>query len=340
MRKINQEIIQLLACPDCRSNLSLTKNGQSFECKKCFREFNILKDNFFTLLPKNMSVKKKEIMNWWGDNKPDLDAYIVGSENIEEGSWLYYKNTDRKWFKWHHPWAATNLPLFQKWIDYSSLLDKKVLEIGSGVGTMFENFCGLGIECHALELNYPCAYLTHRRTELNNFKGKGYVYQADAENLPFKDNSFDYILSYGVLHHSENTQQAFDEIYRVLKPKGKFFIMVYNKDSINYWWHIFFGWGILKGKLWKMTPRQLMALRTDRNYQGGNPRADFLSKKELKRMLAKFSKLELSPSGPLEQIKLLPWSKLPLAKFITPNFIAQKLVDKYGKLIFVRGEKK
>lgn len=339
MNKIDQENIQLLACPNCQGNLSLVDN-KLIKCEKCSDSFEIKKDNFFILLPKNISNKKKEIMNWWGDNKPDLDAYIVGSENIEEGSWLYYKNTDRKWFKWHHPWAATNFPLFQKWIDYSSLLDKRVLEIGPGVGTMFENFCGLGIEVHALELNYPCAYLTHRRTELNNFKGKGYVYQADAENIPFKDNSFDYILSYGVLHHSENTQQAFDEIYRVLKPKGKFFIMVYNKDSINYWWHIFFGWGIVKGKLWKMTPRQLMALRTDRNYQGGNPRADFLSKKELKRMLAKFSKLELSPSGPLEQIKLLPWSKLPLAKFITPNFIAQKLVDKYGKLILVRGEKK
>lgn len=339
MSKIDQENIKLLACPNCQGNLSLVDN-KLLKCEKCSDSFEIKKNNFFILLPKNISNKKKEIMNWWGDNKPDLDAYIVGSENIEEGTWLYYKNTDRKWFKWHHPWAATNLPLFQKWIDYSSLLDKKVLEMGSGVGTMFENFCGLGIEVHALDLNYPCAYLTHRRTELNNFKGKGYVYQADAENLPFKDNSFDYILSYGVLHHSENTQQAFDEIYRVLKPKGKFFIMVYNKDSINYWWHIFFGWGILKGKLRKMTPRQLTALRTDRNYQGGNPRADFLSKKELKRMLAKFSKLELSPSGPLEQIKLLPWSKLPLAKFITPNFIAQKLVDKYGKLIFVRGEKK
>ena len=181
--------------------------------------------------------------------------------------------------------------------------------------------------------------MTHRRTELNNFKGKGNIYQGDAENLPFKNNSFEYILSYGVLHHSEDTQKAFNELHRVLKPGGKFLVMVYNKDSINYWWHIIFGWGILKGKLLEMTPRQLTAFRSDRNYQGGNPKADFLSKKELRRMFNKFSKLALYPIGSLDQIKLLPWSKLPLAKFIIPDFIAQKLVDKYGKLIYIIGEK-
>ena len=339
MRKINQEIIQLLACPDCRGNLSLTKNGQSFECKKCFRKFNILKDNFFVLLPKNMSAKKKEIMDWWGNNKPDLDAYIVGSENIQEGSWEYYENTDRKWFKWHHPWANTKNPIMHKWVDYASLLNKRVLEVGCGAGTMFKQFCGMGIECHALDLNYPCAHLTHRRTELNNFKGKGYVYQGDAENLPFKNNSFDYILSYGVLHHSEDTQKAFDELYRVLKPGGNFFVMVYNKDSINYWWHIIFLWGIVKGKLLKMSPRQLTAFRTDRNYQGGNPKADFLSKKELKRMFSKFSKVNLHPTGPVDQIKLLPWSKFPIFKFFVPTFIAKKLVYRYGKIMNITGEK-
>lgn len=340
MAEIKQEVIELLACPDCQA--CLRRQGDlslSLKCQKCGRTFKILKDNFFILLPKNISAKKKEIMDWWGNNKCDCDAYINGSENIEEGTWEYYQNVDRKWYKWHHPWANSKFPILHKYIDYGSLLNKKVLEIGCGVGTMFEQFCGLGIECHALELNYPSARLAHHRTKLNNFMGQGYIYQADAENLPFKNNTFDYILSYGVLHHTENIQRAFDELYRVLKPRGKFLIMMYNKDSINYWWHIFFGWGILRGRLLKMSPQQLTASRTDRNYQGGNPKADFSSKKELRRMLNKFSKLKLQPTGSLDQIKLLPWSKLPLAKLIVPDFIAQKLVNKFGKLIYISGEK-
>jgi len=339
MNQVDPKVIKILSCPVCRGNLNLSKDNKLFQCKKCDDKYNILKDNFFVLIPKNISEKKKEIMEWWGENKCDLDAYITGSENIEEGTWKYFQNTDRKWFKWHHPWANSQFPILHRWIDYPSLAGKKVLEIGCGVGTMLEQFCGQGIECHGLELNFPSARLTYRRTELNNFKGKGYVYQGDAETLPFKDSTFDYILSYGVLHHTENTQKALDEIHRVLKPDGSFMLMMYNKDSINYWWHIYFGWGILKGKLWKMTPRQLTASRTDRNYQGGNPRADFTSKKELRKMLNKFSNLKLYPTGSTEQIKLLPWSKLPLFKFIIPESIAQKLVSKFGKLVYIKGRK-
>ncbi len=339
MREIDPKLVKILACPICRGSLTLSKNKKSFQCQKCSDRYDVLDDNFFVLIPKNISEKKREIMEWWGENKCDLDAYVTGSENIEEGTWKYFQNTDRKWFKWHHPWANFQFPILHRWIDYSSLKKKRVLEIGSGVGTMFEQFVGQGIETHGLELNFPSARMTHQRTQLNNFEGKGYIYQGDAETLPFKNNSFDYILSYGVLHHTEDTQKAFDEIHRVLKPNRRFLIMMYNKDSINYWWHIWFGWGIIKGKLWKMNSKQLTAMRTDRNYQGGNPKADFTSKKELKRMLNKFSRLKFYPTGPVEQIKLLPWSKLPLFKFITPNFIAQKLVSKFGKLVYIKGRK-
>lgn len=338
MKKIDKNVIQLIKCPDCKGNISYS--NESLICNKCSRKFIIYKENLFNLMPKTISEKKKRIMEWWEENKPDLDHYVVGSEGVEQGNWEYFTNTDRKYFKWCHPWGNSRYPILHKWIDYRSLSDKRVLEIGCGVGIMFEQFLGMGVkEVHAIELNKTSAALTQKRTELNKFSGQGYVYQADAENLPFKDNSFDCILSYGVLHHSENTQKAIDEVHRVLKPNGNFLVMVYNKDSINYWWHIFFLWGILKGKFLKMTEAQLTAARTDRNYKGGNPKADFISKKELKKMFNKFTEVNLHPTGDINQIKLLPYSKLPIAKFLVPSFIAQKLVNKYGKLIHIIGRK-
>ena len=54
----------------------------------------------------------------------------------------------------------------------------------------------------------------------------------DAENLPFKENEFDAIYSWGVIHHSADTQNCLDEIYRVLKPGGFAKIMVYHKYSL------------------------------------------------------------------------------------------------------------
>ena len=44
----------------------------------------------------------------------------------------------------------------------------------------------------------------------------------DATNLPFQDNDFDIVLSFGVMHHISNWLDALGEIRRVLKPKGYF----------------------------------------------------------------------------------------------------------------------
>jgi ubiquinone/menaquinone biosynthesis C-methylase UbiE len=44
--------------------------------------------------------------------------------------------------------------------------------------------------------------------------------QADAESLPFEDESFDLVLGHAVLHHIPNLTQAFSEFERVLRPGG------------------------------------------------------------------------------------------------------------------------
>jgi ubiquinone/menaquinone biosynthesis C-methylase UbiE len=55
---------------------------------------------------------------------------------------------------------------------------------------------------------------------------------ADAEALPFADNSFDLVYSWGVLHHSPDTARAVREVHRVLRPGGAARLMLYHKYSI------------------------------------------------------------------------------------------------------------
>ena len=46
--------------------------------------------------------------------------------------------------------------------------------------------------------------------------------ESDVTNLPFKDNEFDYVTEGFGLRNIENRQKAIKEIYRILKPDGKF----------------------------------------------------------------------------------------------------------------------
>jgi ubiquinone/menaquinone biosynthesis C-methylase UbiE len=58
------------------------------------------------------------------------------------------------------------------------------------------------------------------------------VQVGDAEALPFADDSFDLVFSYGVLHHTPNTPQAVREVHRVLRPGGICRIMIYHKHCM------------------------------------------------------------------------------------------------------------
>ncbi|WP_080777685.1 class I SAM-dependent methyltransferase [Chryseobacterium phocaeense] len=48
----------------------------------------------------------------------------------------------------------------------------------------------------------------------------------DIENIPFKDNSVDYIINIAVLEHVPNPQKVIAEIHRILKPGGKIYCFI------------------------------------------------------------------------------------------------------------------
>jgi ubiquinone/menaquinone biosynthesis C-methylase UbiE len=162
----------------------------------------------------------------------------------------YGGKTDRKLF--FEEISATRYelePYIGPFADFPSARDKAVLEIGVGAGADFQNWCGYALHATGVDLTEKAVGLTRERLELNSIPPEKYTLRiADAENLPFDDDSFDLAYSWGVLHHTPDTASAFQEVFRVLKPGGVVKAMIYHVPS----WTglmLYLRWGLARGKI-------------------------------------------------------------------------------------------
>lgn len=116
--------------------------------------------------------------------------------------------------------------------------DKSVLEIGTGVGTDARKIAERGGVYTGINIDHGSTQMTYKA--LKTFELPGVAIQGSATRLPFEDESFDVVYSFGVLICIPEVEKAMAEIYRVLKPGGKLLIMLYNRSSINYYLEILF----------------------------------------------------------------------------------------------------
>lgn len=119
-------------------------------------------------------------------------------------------------------------------LDTLDLSGKKTLEIGLGQGADSMQLIERGALYYGIDLTEESVRRVKERFEL--FK-KPYVevQVANAENIPYPDESFDIVYSHGVIHHSPRIELIVAEIHRVLKPGGQAVIMLYHKNSFNYY---------------------------------------------------------------------------------------------------------
>lgn len=165
----------------------------------------------------------------------------------EPGSLDYFREIDNRFFgavKHFMPWRKRPFDLL---IDFESLAEKEVLEIGVGHGSHAEL-----IEPHCksftgIDLTETACQMTKRRLELLNLNTN--IFQMDAERMSFLDHSFDFIWSWGVIHHSADTSRIIREMHRVLRPRGEAVVMVYHRSFWKYYVDAGFVRGILQGKL-------------------------------------------------------------------------------------------
>ncbi len=121
-------------------------------------------------------------------------------------------------------------PWSDRGISGETIRGKRVLEIGCGLGTDGGELVRRGATYTAIDASGESLELARRFFSLEGFAGT--FVQADAERLPFPDASFEFVYSWGVLHHTPDIRKAIAEVQRVLVPNGSFCIMLYNRCSL------------------------------------------------------------------------------------------------------------
>ena len=134
-------------------------------------------------------------------------------------------------------------PWMPQLMGFENFSGARLLEVGCGMGTDLLQFSRGGARCIGIDLTPRSIEITQHRFRLYDADGSFMI--SDGEHLPFSDGSFDVVYSNGVLHHTPDTAGAVREVHRVLRPGGTAKIMLYHRNSLNYWVEIVLRRGLL-----------------------------------------------------------------------------------------------
>lgn len=182
---------------------------------------------------------KSQVRDYW-NNASCGEVYAVGQSELD-----YYESHSR---------ARYDLePYLTRFARFQDGKDKDVLEIGVGMGADHAEWAkSEPRSLHGVDLTPRGVEHTTKRLKLLGLASQLQV--ADAENLPFDDDSFDQVYSWGVLHHSPDTPKAVQEVWRVLRPGGNARIMMYHKYSLT-GYMLWARYGLLTGRPWRSLDR-------------------------------------------------------------------------------------
>jgi SAM-dependent methyltransferase len=182
-----------------------------------------------------------------------------------------------------------------------------------------------------IDLTERAVDFTRQRLALYGFKAD--VRVADAERLPFNNDSFDIVYSWGVLHHSPDTAKAVLEVRRVLRPGGRALVMIYHCHSIV-GFMLWLRYGLFRG-------RPFTSLQGIYSRYVESPGTKAFTIGEARRLFEGFSRvttsMQLSPGDTLDGAsgQRHTGAALAMARRIWPRHLIKKFLRRYGLFLLV-----
>ncbi len=251
---------------------------------------------------------------WWEAQPMRYDWRAgLGSDRATED---YFREIDHRFFssvKKFLPWRTTP---FDTLIPFETLRDRDVLEIGVGHGSTASLLAPVARSYTGIDLTSEATEMTKKRFSLSTLPGS--ILQMDAEAMSLPDNSFDFIWSWGVIHHSADTHAILKEMHRVLRPGGQSILMVYYRSWWSYYLFAFLKC-LLEGKL-----PTIKAIRDSRQTSTDGAIARYYTGAEWRQFVAPYFSAKTAVCGMSVELIPLPHGRLKdfLLK-ILPNRIAR-----------------
>lgn len=281
---------------------------------------------------------KDEIKNWWADNPMTYGEthgqFSYKENDYQKGTKEFFDRLDKQFYSWNSP-LHDKRP-FDRIFPYDRYVGKSVLEVGCGLGTMLMNWARNGSLCTGIDLNPTSVEQTQSRFHLHNLSAD--ISLADANQLPFDNNQFDYVWSWGVLHHSPNLELSLKELFRVLKPNGEFGIMLYNRKSFYQWYMTDYVEGFLHNESRFLSPLELNSRYGDGHKEEGNPHTWPVTEQEGLTLLSSYCQ---KPQASILGTDLDCVSKLIFPGFsqYVPKTIIKALARRWGWSLWFHGRK-
>lgn len=223
-------------------------------------------------------------------------------------------------------------PYIPGFAGFSESAGKRVLEIGVGMGADYLEWLKAGAQATGIDLSGASLEHARRRCELAGYTAD--LRLSDAEHLPFSENTFDIVYSYGVMHHSPDTAQCIREALRVLRRGGTLRIMIYHHPSLT-GLMLWLRYGLVRSKSLRKSVFDHLESPGTKSYTQAEAR-ELLAGFEQIEMQSVFSPGDLLLSAPSERFRgrfyRIVWA-------LYPRRIVRLFGRRFGLFLLIRARK-
>jgi len=248
----------------------------------------------------------------------------VSDREHEFGTREFFDTVEKHRYTEYAPWMP-------RLMGFDKFHDARLLEIGCGMGTDLLQFARGGARCTGIDLTPRSIEITRHRFRLYDADGAFMI--SDGEHLPFRDESFDVVYSNGVLHHTPDTAGAIREVHRVLRPGGTAKVMLYHRNSLNYWFDIVLRRGVLRADFLRgRSVAEIMSRVVEFSSHDARPLVKVYSRKEARELFSMFKDVRVD-------VEQLTRAELRFVSPVVSEAMFDKLRKKIGWNVIVTAKK-